>query len=433
MEYYSKWNEWKAKYPSLNNKDVISWVYDKCEQFMRKGKDASKFQIQVYIKYFDQYCQYYHVSNPSELIKDERDERNAKVMKYLNFLLKGDLEEISKLGFKIKDSNGNPKRPSEVSIINQIQGKVKSFYSNRGANISVGIESKSSGANKNEINLKKSTIKAIQNKLESNTYRLICKFQSQTGLRIDDILNTLTNGKYHIEEYEMNENKKYYFIRNFETMKEKVTINFMFFTDELGALIKATYPNQKITELDLTTLFMTRGRKDKKTKEFIDGSKTRINQNDYLKRVKAIGKDLGITENIKTHSFRKYFSSQMRKCKEVESELKEHLTGHKGQNLSQSYANNLRDIEWVFDEWNKLQNFICVDCITVDNTSKLVNEHKIKIEELERQNQGLVGQIVDMKEMMMKMYDQLEMRYEKDESVIKWKKEHNIKEVPKND
>ena len=166
---------------------------------------------------------------------------------------------------------------------------------------------------------------------------------------------------------------------------------------------------------------------------FMTRKGNRINQNDYLKRVKAIVKGLGITENIKTHSFRKYFASQIRKVKGVDSELKEHLMGHKGQNLSQSYANNLRDIEWVFDEWNKLNNSICVDCITVDNTSKLIIEHDLALKRKDEQINVLEDKFIQMEKMMNKMMTQLEGYYEKEPEVIKWKKEHNIKEVPKND
>jgi hypothetical protein len=43
---------------------------------------------------------------------------------------------------------------------------------------------------------------------------------------------------------------------------------------------------------------------------------TSIKKLDFLGRLKDVVKDIGIEENIKTHSFRKYFSSQVRiKCK----------------------------------------------------------------------------------------------------------------------
>ena len=108
-------------------------------------------------------------------------------------------------------------------------------------------------------------------------------------------------------------------------MKEGVKINYLFFPTELSNLIESIGGIKLVTK-----------------------SGNPIKSYDVLERIKSIVEEMGLEGNIKTHSFRKYFSSQVRKCREVDIEFKEHLMGHKGQNLSRSYNNNLKDIEWFY-------------------------------------------------------------------------------------
>ena len=54
------------------------------------------------------------------------------------------------------------------------------------------------------------TIKLIEGKLHSPQYRLIVKCQTQLGLRIEDCLETMTSGTYHIEHYQ-----DHYYIKEF--------------------------------------------------------------------------------------------------------------------------------------------------------------------------------------------------------------------------
>jgi hypothetical protein len=240
-----KVDKWLRDYPIFKNNDVEKWIIDKIDKFTDEGKDAVKFAVTGYLKPLYQYCLYNRVEDPSELLTEGIDERNLRLKKYLkDFLMssKNDVEVYKKLGFR--------KQPSEVSVRNSIQSRIKSFYSNRGANVSYNMKSKKSGANIRELTLTKSIIKKVQNKLESSDYRLICKSESQMGLRISDILVELTSGKYIVEKY-----NEHYFVRNFETQKRKVTINYLFFTKELEESLKANSGIDNLTQLDLTNLF----------------------------------------------------------------------------------------------------------------------------------------------------------------------------------
>lgn len=376
------YNKWIKKYPILTNEDVLAWLRDKIDKFSNSGKDKSKFAITTYANQLQSYCLFNQVDNPTELLKEEIDVRNLRLKKYLNFLLLAKSEEELS---KIKEIGFN-KKPSEVSIRNMIQSRLKSFYSNRGANISFGIETAKSGKNENEINLTgdngKDIIKKIKIKLESPEFKLVVQLQTQLGLRIDDVLNELPSGKYKIEKY-----GEHYFIKNFRTQKIGVVINYLFFTRELSELFQSIYNLDDLTKLDLTTILKT-------------NRDTRIDQNSFLQRIKEVFDELGINGNIKTHSFRKYFSSQVRKCKKLDAEFKEHLMGHAEFNLSQSYNNNLRDIEWFYNNWKKIEILVCVDCIVYDTTNKDII--KLKEENLKLKEQvdlALKGKIELEKEM----------------------------------
>jgi len=149
-------------------------------------------------------------------------------------------------------------------------------------------------------------------------------------------------------------------------------------------MIFSVYPNEDITKLDLTKFFTTR-------------KGTKINQNNYLKRVKAICRELNITSNIKTHSFRKYFRTQITMNKEhVSLEFCEHLMGHISKNLGDNYNMLVNNRALFFEEWIKLQNLICIDCITIDNTSKLVNEHELELKKKEQQIDDLQNRLLEM-------------------------------------
>lgn len=392
-----KIQKYNKKYSILSNKDVLSWIKNKINKYTNKGKEENKFSLTSYVNALQIYCNYNKVENPSDLLTEEIDKRNGRVKRYLMFLMNAkseeEIQEIIKIGFK--------KKPSEVSVRNLVQSRIKSFYSDRGSSVSFGLDTAKSGQNKHEIYLTRSIIKKIKAKFESPEYRLICKFQTQLGLRISDVLEGLTSGKYLIERF-----KEHYFIRNFRTQKMGIVINYMFLTEELTSLIQSIYGAEDLTQLDLTTIMKTK-------------KGTTISKTDYLNRMKIVAKDIGITGNVKTHSFRKYFSSQVRKCKEVDDEFKEHLMGHSSYNLSQSYNNNLKDIEWVYEEWSKLETLICVDCIVYDRTSKEIINLKAQYKELIKKNIKKDKENLNLKEQVDKLTKAYESMGEKFEKLFK--------------
>lgn len=386
-----KVKKWIKKYPILVNKDVESWLFDKIDKYSQNGKDPSKFTLTTYINQLQSYCKYNQVSNPTELLQEEIDSRNLRVKKYLTFLLNGkDEKEFKEIGFN--------KKPNSVSVTNMIQSRIKSFYSSRGVPISFGMDTAKSGVNKNELNLTgeigKDIVKKIKTKLESPEFRLIVQFQTQLGLRINDVLEELKTGNYSIEKY-----KEHYFIPNFRTMKYGIIINYLFFTKELTELLQTIYNIDDLTKLDLTKILKT-------------NRNSEIDQNSYLQRLKEVMKDLGIEGNLKTHTFRKYFSSQVRQCKKLDSEFKEHLMGHTSFNLSQAYNNNFRDIEWFYSQWKMIETLVCVDCIIYDRTNAEVLELKEKNRELDNQINELLDDRINTKEQMKELSETVRQQQE---------------------
>ncbi len=382
---------WEVKYPILKSKDVKIWISKKITTFKNSGKLANKFSITTYLRPLQQYCNYNKTENPSDLLKEEVDDRDQRVMDYLLYLLKEtNLENLKPFGFN--------KIPNRVSIKNMIQSRIRSFYSARGKQLSKGsgIISEKRGLNSHELKMDKETIKLIVPKLVSPRYRLAVKLQTQLGLRVGDVLDELTSGKYKIEQY-----KERYYIKGFQTIKKGIIIEFLFFTEELSNTIKSIYNvKTNLTELDLTELLKSRSGKP-------------MNKTDYLLRLKQAVKELGIQENMKTHAFRKYFSSQIRKCKEIDLEFREHLLAHMGVNLSEAYNNNLGDIEWFYTEWKKIENLVCVDCIIQDKTNEEVVKLKTEIAKLTSQNEIAVKENAKLSSRLDKFEEQMKEVFEK--------------------
>ena len=374
---------WLEKYPIFENKDIMAWIRAKIDKYTDEGKKPEKFSVTSYLKPMYQYCLFnrdieknQEYCNPSDLLKEDIDNRNMRLKKYLTFLMaKEDDLIIKQLGFS--------KNPSEESIRNNIQGRIKGFYSQRGANISYGLKTVKSGANKDEIFFDKEIIKRIQGKLESANYRLICKFESQAGLRIGDVLKEIPKeikgkAKYKIEYYKTGDR---YFIRNFKSQKEMVTINYLFFTQELTELIQSITGKNDLRKLDLRTLFISR-------------LKNRINADNYRERLKQIAKELKLDGNIKTHGLRKYFETQLNTLNN--NRFKGHLVGAEPNYRDEVYDNNLRNIKWFFENWSKAEKVICVDCIIVDKTNVKVIELETEIENLKEQKKIAIKENVEM-------------------------------------
>lgn len=340
--------KWENSYNIFSDSEIQSWIQSMIIQFKEEGKDPKKFSITGYLKPIQDYCDYYHAT-PTELLKEELDSRNSRLRDYLSTLL----------------SKGvNP-----TSVKNATQSRIKSFYSNRGSPITYGMKSEKAGVNENEIILNNELIEKIMQNLNSAEYRLLLKMQTMVGFRIDDLLNELTSGKYKILKY-----NDHYYIPNFRSQKEMVIINYVFLPTELERMIQSVMGIDDLTKLDLTTLFQNK-------------KNERILQRNYLDRLKEVVNDvLKIEGNIKTHTFRKYFSSKIRALAsqlDGQMEFAEHLMGHEGQNLSQAYNNNLKDINWYYGQWLKIESSLLIQSVVIDKTDEEVialKEQQIKTE-----------------------------------------------------
>jgi len=206
----------------------------------------------------------------------------------------------------------------------------------------------------------------------------------------------------------------------------------LFFTEELTDTIRAVGGINDLTQLDLTTLFLTR-------------KKIRIHRSDYLARLKDIVKELGLGGNIKTHAFRKYYMGRVRECKYSLSDerLIIHFEGHEqNKDTDQAYLRMISDIDTYYREWLKTEIAVCVDCIQFDHTNKEILDLKEKNLNLEKQIKIILNHKTESKEKMddltnilkdtqnqiTKIFSQIGEEMGKDFS-IQWK-EGKIKSIP---
>jgi len=89
--------------------------------------------------------------------------------------------------------------------------------------------------------------------------------------------------------------------------------------------------------------------------------------------------------------------------------------GHMGQNLSQSYNNNLQDIEWFFKQWVQIEQLVCVDCIVYDRTNKTIIKLETEIANLKDQKEIVIAENVKI----MKRMDNMESKFRILEEAIK--------------
>lgn len=448
---------WLRKYPILESNEVSKWIGSKVRQFAQKGKEAENFDLVNYVSALQVYCNAFEKA-PSELLQENVDTRNNRLLTYLNHLI----------------SEGK----NEVTVKNAYQSRIKSFYSARGSPISkgVGLDTEQNGVNKNEIDLSKDKLQAILTQLNNSEYKIIAKIQALLGLRIGDALKELTatkknskEAKYNIELY-----KQHYVIKDFETQKEKVKIRNMFFPKELSKLIQTTYQIKDLTKLDLTTIFKTSKRKyyltdddilrltksitsdddiekltdddiDKfkngeiklyfNNKEVIREKKGRkniyytiignniIRSTEYSRKLRQIAKELFPSENMKTHSLRKYFYTRLGYVNlsdmskelinetigsEVEEKFKEHLMGHKLHYSSTVYSKITSNRETFYNLWIPLEKSLCIDCEIVNTTDKDVLKVKEENVKLKEQIDTLLKDGLQMKRLLLDMFVKLE-------------------------
>lgn len=114
-------------YPILEDDDVFRWITTKMNKFAQKPhKEPKNFKISSYLNPLQKYCDFYDVSYPSDLLKENLDKRNQRLVDYLVNLI-------------------NVKGLNEVSVTNAYQSRIKSFYSARGSPITDGLETVDSG------------------------------------------------------------------------------------------------------------------------------------------------------------------------------------------------------------------------------------------------------------------------------------------------
>jgi site-specific recombinase XerD len=356
----SKSQKWLGKYPISNSEEIKQWIIAKAKQFERNGKgskSASDFQASSYLNQFQKFCDAKQINDIKELFTLDVAHRNELVMSYLSDLLKK------------PDIN-------EVSIVNDTQSKIKSFFSYHKIDVTDQMECFKRGKNENELMITdKESLRLFKARLSGN-YLLIFEMETNTGLRIKDVLEELTREvdgepKYHFKKYQ-----NHFYIPDFLTTKESVFINFLFITTECEKIWLSVYGKDcenDLTKLDLRTIFMNRL------------GTNRITASDYLDRLKDIAKEIGIEENIKTHELRKFYTSTVENIDlgnvVSASELKEHLIGHKPKGLT-TYSTYLNNIDWVYKLWLKIEPKVSID--VVDRTDMMVkeaNEEIIKLKE----------------------------------------------------
>lgn len=98
------------------------------------------------------------------------------------------------------------------------------------------------------------------------------------------------------------------------------------------------------------------------------------NLRNHRERLKQISTELKIDGNIKTHGLRKYYETQLNTLGNVR--FKTHLVGAEPNYRDDTYDTNLKNIKWFYENWSKAEKVICVDCILIDNTDKMVEELK---------------------------------------------------------
>lgn len=362
-------------YPILKNEDVYKWISARMNKYSRSGKDPKNFKMTNYLNALQRYIDFYDdINDPSELLKEDVDQRNNRLLNYLGELIRDGI--------------------NQATVRNNYQSRIKSFYSARGSPISDGLPTLDSGINDNEVILDKESIILIQNKLHRPEYKLILKFMALCGLRIGDVLNELTSSRNGEPKYKLRKFKRHYYIDKFWTSKENIIINFLFIPIELSNLLKATYNTDDLEQVDLRTILKTR--LNKKTDKH-----SRINSYDVIDRIKAIAEELEIHENVKNHSFRKYFSNQISSINllnynakigaDFENTFKEHLMGYKLRDLSNAYKQKLKDINQFYELWKPIERAIGIDYEIIDETNIKVKEMSEKYENLEAKYEELIN------------------------------------------
>ena len=376
---------WITKYPILKTEEVNNWLSSKMRKFSVKGKKPEKFQCTNYLNTLQKYCDYYDAT-PKELLQEENVSiRNDTFMAYISELLQ----------------NGN----NEATVKNNTQSRIGSFYKYYGKNITEQLETVTEGTTKRsifEIDLSPEDVYSIERRLIKAEYKLILKIQSQLGLRISDVLETLVsekktiiNNKTELEAtYKIEKNEEgYYFIRSFKTNKKGVIINYLFFPNELTNEFGVCYPDFKedLRKLDLRTILMTSYGK-------------RISATDYGARIKKASQDVGLNGGIGSHMLRKFHENRISdvdlsilKIKgmspEFSSKFKTHLEGHtQEKKLVNAYITKLKNVDKFFQWWKPLEEALSINVRLVNLTEEKTKENTEKIDSIQDKYNTLLTQ-----------------------------------------
>lgn len=88
---------WKDRYPLLwQSNDVQVWINAKLFRFMAKGKNPNKFNVGNYVSALMKYIAF-HNSTIEQLLEDELDQRNMKLLQFLNAMIKNGENPVSVL------------------------------------------------------------------------------------------------------------------------------------------------------------------------------------------------------------------------------------------------------------------------------------------------------------------------------------------------
>ena len=136
-----------------------------------------------------------------------------------------------------------------------------------------------------------------------------------------------------------------------------------------------------------------------------------------MRKLKSVAKELYPNEVMRTHSYRKYFATQISRVNltkirndigsDVESNFKEHLLGHKVHYSSKVYNQIINDINQFYELWKPLEASLCIDCEIINTTNQDVIDLKEKNLKLEEEIKTILKERIEFKEKIDKMEETL--------------------------
>ncbi len=353
---------------------VNSWLRIRVSQYHSRSKftkNIHKFKFRQYIDYlnlFNQFLENNHNSDIERFAELEDTKRSEIFIAFINHLL-----EISR-DSKIK----GVRKFGETTILNTIQSRVMSYFSSINKRIEGYIDSNKYGSEKNFVLVDKKLNRKIHLCFRSKDYALLHLFLSQTGLRIDDILNKITNGNYFLNKFQ----ERYHITTKkgeveFMSSKRMVGLKKLFITKEIEQKLKLFFNLEDLRELDLQQLFLTRHGKRISEKNFNDTLNYFHNKLNLIKR-----------ESLSSNCFRRYMETSIRlyvKPKLDDWYLKL-ITFHYDKQIDH-YNDLIKSDSWLYEQFLKWENavmlFVRTDEAKINELEKQIKEKDVKIHNLE--------------------------------------------------